>query len=214
MTFSQAPFQPPGGGRRDGPAPSLPPTHFQSWQHCSRLRGRGRSENKAFPALGPLPPPGFPASHLSEGWHSEYKQPLSVSISAGSKLLGAAGVADPEASRHDQGALHPISFTGAPREPLPASQRGTPWGPCFQSSETAVLAAQFLIPLARGLVQNSLPLEIKPPAFKDGAALPPAQPLLLDGSPPPLQLSEPHRGKLGADKLSGFCSISQCLAQL
>lgn len=192
--FPQAPLQPPGGGTKDEPAPSHPPTHFHCCQHCSRLRGRGRSEKRAFPGLGPLPPPGFPASHLSEGWHSKYKQPLSVSISTGSKLLGAPGVTDPEASTHDQGAVHPNSFTGAPREPLPAFQHCTPWGPCFQSSETAVLATQFLIPLARGLIQNSLPLEIKLPAFKDGVVLPPAQPLLLAGSPPPSQLSEPHRG--------------------
>lgn len=214
--FPQAPLQPPGGGTKDEPAPSHPPTHFHCCQHCSRLRGRGRSEKRAFPALGPLPPPGFPASHLSEGWHSKYKQPLSVSISTGSKLLGAPGVTDPEASTHDQGAVHPNSFTGAPREPLPAFQHLHTMRSLFSELRNSCPGHPVPNSFGQRPYTELAASGDQASSFQGwgGAASSPATlASWLTASLSALR-APPGRGKLGADKLSGFCPVSQRLARL
>lgn len=188
-------------------------THFQCCQHCSRLRGRGRSE-EGFPSLpGPLPPPGFPAPTFLKGdilsTSSLCQFPSAQEANSWEPL-----VLSPEASTHDQGAVHPNSFTRAPQEPA-TIQHCTPWGPCFSELRNSCPGHQFLIPLAEALYRTCCLWRSSFQLSRMGRCCL-GQPLLLAGSLLPSALrAPPGRGKLGAlFRLFGFCPVSRRLAWL
>jgi hypothetical protein len=118
----------------------------------------------------------------------------------GSNLWGSSGVTGTEAPTHGQGSASKRLDRRPQWEPPNGFQGGTPWSPqpglSFQSSETAVLATQVLILLARVLTQNYLPWHpgLQPPSHCSPAT--PACPA-LPSSPTPTAswVSEPHKGK-------------------
>lgn len=119
------------------------------------------------------------------------------------------GQLDPEASTQTRERSIQTVSQGLLRSPLPAIQHCTPWGPCFQSSETAVLATQFLIPLARGLIQNLLPLWDQASSFQGwgGACLQPSHSCQLAHCFPLSSQSPTREGEAGG--LTNFLGSAQ-----